>query len=130
MTTSRIAAACAAALISAAVLVGCGSSSDTTASTTSPKVGGTVACDAPSITKAAQGADDAPIALAEPDSFKCADGWAYAFVNVGEGESQYTATQVFQAEGQFWIPKDRAKVCTAPGNEVPASIYQDACETN
>jgi len=142
MTTSRISAACAAALISATVLVGCGSSSDTaasgesaattaaTAATTSPKVGGTVACDAASITKAAQGADDAPVALAEPDSFKCADGWAYAFVNVGSGEEQYTATLVFEAEGQFWVPKDRAKVCNAPGDEVPAAIYKDACETN
>lgn len=127
--------------MSAAVLVGCGSSSDTTASTeaaasastaatTSPQVGGTVACDAPSITKAAQGTDDAPIALAEPDSFTCADGWAYAFVNVGTGEEQYTTTLVFEAEGQFWVPKDRTKVCNAPGDEVPASIYQDACETN
>ena len=89
-----------------------------------------MACDAASITKAAQGADDAPVALAEPDSFKCADGWAYAFVNVGSGEEQYTATLVFEAEGQFWVPKDRAKVCNAPGDEVPAAIYKDACETN
>jgi hypothetical protein len=70
------------------------------------------------------------VALAQPDSFKCADGWAYAFVNVGSGEEQYTATLVFEAEGQFWVPKDRAKVCNAPGDQVPASIYQDACETN
>lgn len=124
--------------MSAAVLVGCGSSSDTAASTdaaattasTSPKVGGTVACDAASITTAAKSADDAPVALAEPNSFKCADGWAYAFVNVGSGEEQYTATLVFEAEGQFWVPKDRAKVCNAPGDQVPAAIYQDACETN
>ena len=128
-------------LLSAALLVGCGSSSDattaadttaatSTATSTGEKVGGIATCDAASITKAAQGTETTPVALAQPDSFKCADGWAYAFVNVGEGESQYTPTQVFQAEGQFWIPKDRAKVCTAPGNEVPASIYQDACETN
>jgi hypothetical protein len=139
MNIPRLGGLAAAALISAALLVGCGSSTDastsadtTAAATTSTAqmVDGMVACDAASITKAAQGTDDAPIALAEPNSFKCADGWAYAFVNVGSGEEQYTATLVFEAEGQFWVPKDRAKVCNAPGDQVPASIYKDACETN
>jgi hypothetical protein len=89
-------------------------------------------CDATTIGKAvAETAEPGtPVALAEPDSFGCADGWAYADVNVGEGEGQFTETRVFEAEGQFWIPKDRTKVCTAPGNEVPEAIYTDACETN
>ena len=51
-------------------------------------------------------------------------------MNVGTGKSQYTATLVFEAEGQFWIPQDRQKVCKSPGNQVPAAIYQDACNTN
>ena len=89
-------------------------------------------CSKGAISKAvvATGTAKEPVALATADSFKCADGWAYAFVNSGTGDSQYTATLVFEAEGQFWVPKDRAKVCKSPGNEVPAAIYQDACNTN
>lgn len=140
MITSRIGALAAAALLSAAVLAGCGSSSDTAASgdTTAPvstgaKVGGTATCDAASIEKAAQdspGLENQKITLEDSSSFKCADGWAYAFINAGTGEEAVTATVVFEAEGQFWIPKDRATVCKAPGDQVPAAIYQPACETN
>lgn len=141
---SRIGVLAAAALISAALLAGCGSSYDsasssvTTATTgtavtsTTEMVGGMATCDAAAIGKAVSDtAGDGTLAvLAEPDSFGCSDGWAYAYANVGEGEDQFTETRVFEAEGQFWIPKDRATVCTAPGNEVPEAIYKDACETN
>lgn len=143
MTITRIAVAAlaAATLSSAAVLAGCGSSdtaaSGTTAAATSTTdtsqmVGGASKCDYATIQKAvvATGTDKEPNTLATKDSFKCADGWAYAFVNSGTGSSQYTGTLVFEAEGQFWIPKDRAKVCTSPGHDVPAAIYQDACNTN
>lgn len=140
MITSRIGALAAAALLSAAVLAGCGSSSDTAASgdTTAPvstgeKVGGTATCDAASIEKAAQdspGFENQKVTLEDSSSFKCADGWAYAFINAGTGEEAVTGTVVFEAEGQFWIPKDRATVCKAPGDQVPAAIYQPACETN
>ena len=51
-------------------------------------------------------------------------------VDTGSGEDQYAGTAVFQAEGQFWVPKDRAEVCVSPGNQVPEAIYQPACETN
>ena len=145
MNIPRIGAFAAVTLCSAALLAGCGSSSssDTTsaaataasttaASTTGQKVGGASTCDKASISKAVENTStkEGPVTLATSTSFKCADGWAYAFVNVGTGDSQYTATQVFEAEGQFWIPKDRMKVCKSPGNEVPAAIYQDACNTN
>ena len=67
-----------------------------------------------------------------PKSYSCADGWAVAFPNVGTGEAEVTVTAVFEAEGQFWIPKDRARVCgkSAAKSEVPASLYKDACQTN
>lgn len=68
--------------------------------------------------------------LEDSSSFKCADGWAYAFINAGTGDEAVTGTVVFEAEGQFWIPKDRATVCKAPGDQVPAAIYEPACETN
>jgi len=87
-------------------------------------------CDAASINEAAGGGTAQGVELAQPDSFTCADGWAYAFVNVGSGDEQVTVTKVFEAEGQFWVEKDRATVCAGPGDQVPASIYRDACETN
>ena len=147
-------AALAASLAASALLVGglaaCGSdetaaetvaattattatatTTDTTASTgTTDKVGGTATCDAASLVKAAQGADPNVTGLDEPNAFQCADGWAYADVDTGSGSDQYAGVVVFEAEGQFWVPKDRAEVCKAPGDQVPASLYQSACETS
>jgi len=62
-------------------------------------------------------------------SFKCADGWAVAFPNVGSGQGEITVTAVFQSEGPIWVPQNREKVCgkTSP---IPNSLYQDACETH
>ena len=154
MNITRIGGLAAATLCSAALLAGCGSSSssadtssaDTTttaaattaaattaaATTTGQKVGGTATCDQASISKAveATGTAKEPNTLATPTSFECSDGWAYAYVNSGTGDAEYTGTTVFEAEGQFWIPKDRQKVCISPGNQVPKAIYQPACETN
>ena len=154
MNITRIGGLAAATLCSAALLAGCGSSSssadtssaDTTttaaattaaattaaATTTDQKVGGTATCDQASLSKAveATGTAKEPNTLATPTSFECSDGWAYAYVNSGTGESQYTGTTVFEAEGQFWIPQNRQKVCISPGNQVPKAIYQPACETN
>jgi hypothetical protein len=159
MNITRIGGLAAATLCSAALLAGCGSYSSsadtaataaattaasttaaattaaattTEATTTDQKVGGTATCDQASISKAveATGTAKEPNTLATPTSFECSDGWAYAYVNSGTGDAEYTGTTVFEAEGQFWIPKDRQKVCISPGNQVPKAIYQPACETN
>ena len=159
MNITRIGGLAAATLCSAALLAGCGSSSSsaetaataaattaaattaaatttaattTAATTTDQKVGGTATCDQASLSKAveATGTAKEPNTLATPTSFECSDGWAYAYVNSGTGDAEYTGTTVFEAEGQFWIPKDRQKVCISPGNQVPKAIYQPACETN
>ncbi len=142
MNISRIGGIAAVTLCSAALLVGCGSfssSSDTSAATAAVDttaadrdLGGMVECDQASIQAAvaATGTEGDPATLTQADSFKCADGWAYAYANAGTGNEQFTETLVFEAEGQFWIPKNREKVCIAPGNQVPKSIYQDACGTN
>ena len=74
-----------------------------------------------------------------PDSVECSDGWAVAFGTLGDaGQSPDDATGaptniIFQAEGQFWIPKDPADVCGTydDGNypsdaEIPEKLY-DAC---
>ena len=145
MTTSRIGGLVVALLAAGALVAGCGSSSDTASDTTAKaetatsststdqKVGGTATCDAAAIEKAAQGSpgyENQKVVLEDSSSFKCADGWAYAFINAGTGDEAVTGTVVFEAEGQFWIPKDRATVCKAPGEQVPAAIYEPACETN
>ena len=106
-------------------------STDTTAASTdtTEKVGGTATCDEASLLKAAQDADPNVTGFDMPGAFQCSDGWAYAVVDTG-GEDGYAGTMVFEAEGQFWISKDRAVVCKSPGDQVPASLYQAACETS
>ena len=74
-----------------------------------------------------------------PDSVQCSDGWAVAFGTLGDaGQSPEDAMGaptniIFQAEGQFWIPKDQADVCGTyedgdyPSDaEIPEDLY-DAC---
>ena len=63
-----------------------------------------------------------------------ADGWAVIFPTVGtsNADDSYTETIVLQAEGPIWALMDRTKVCGASEaeSEVPATLYQDACQTN
>ena len=101
-------------------------------------VTGTAKCDRASMEKAVQAwskayGDGEKASLPDTaDSYTCADGWAVAFPDVGPEQSAVTVTAVFEAEGQFWIPKDRAKVCgdKASDSEVPASLFEQACQTN
>jgi hypothetical protein len=79
--------------------------------------------------------------LVSVDGFACDSGWAYAFATVGDGKGHNTTvTYVFEAEGQFWIPKDGDKVCGTKDaahpdqrpsdSQVPAAIWTSACNTN
>ena len=74
-----------------------------------------------------------------PDSIACSDGWAVAYgINGAAGQSDGNASGapaniIFQAEGQFWIPKDPADVCGTYGDgdypsdaEIPKDLYE-AC---
>jgi hypothetical protein len=130
-----------ASVAAAVVLLGCGSDdSDNTSesSTDNPAiVTGSAKCDQKSMQKAVVmwskvfGGGKATLPE-DPKSYRCADGWAVAFPNVGSGEAEVTVTAVFEAEGQFWIPKDRTEVCgnDAAKSEVPNSLYKEACQTN
>ena len=108
-------------------------------------MGGMAACDEAALADTAEGAIAPDEKVESIDAFGCADGWAYAFVSVGpadgSGTGGYTMTMIFEAEGQFWVPKDAMDVCgsastgssqpVAPGDSlVPASIWQDACWSN
>ena len=74
-----------------------------------------------------------------PDSVQCADGWAVAYGILGDADAPEDGPLgaptniIFQQEGQFWIPKDRADVCgtdedgSYPSDaEIPEALY-DAC---
>lgn len=138
----KILLASLATIASAAILFGCSSDDDSGSNSnvtgdSSAMVTGSAKCDQTSMQKAveswakANGGGKATL----PDqsgSYQCADGWAVAFPNVGSGEAEVTVTAVFEAEGQFWIPKDRSQVCgnTAAKSEVPASLFKAACQTN
>jgi hypothetical protein len=131
-----------ASLACVVVLLGCGSDDDSSTSSNGSGGGeaivtGSAKCDQASMEAAvkswakANGGGKATLP-AGSDSYRCADGWAVAFPNVGSGEAEVTVTAVFEAEGQFWIPKNRTQVCvnTAAQSEVPTSLYKAACQTN
>ncbi|MSO45139.1 MAG: hypothetical protein EXQ74_07565 [Thermoleophilia bacterium] len=134
MNILRMGGLAVAVFVSATLLAGCGSStppaasSATSVATSEMVTAGIAQCDYASINQVVQESSDSDSATVtlRPDAFGCADGWAYAFPDTHD----YTYTVVFEAEGQFWIPKDRQTVCITPGNEVPESIFRNACETN
>jgi len=74
-----------------------------------------------------------------PESVQCADGWAVANGILGDADAPEDGpigaptNLIFQAEGQFWVPKDAADVCgtsedgSYPSDaEIPEALY-DAC---
>lgn len=70
----------------------------------------------------------------EISEYKCEDGWAYASTNPAGEEMGAPQMFIFEAEGQFWIPKDAAEVCgtysdgTYPSDAtIPESLYNPAC---
>lgn len=107
-------------------------------------VGGTAVCDEASLRSAieasfSESGDD--MQLMRINEFECSDGWAVVFPDVGTNEEDaVTVTEVLQAEGQFWLVKDRNDVCgtidmNAPDqrpddSQVPADIWVASCNTN
>lgn len=139
-------------LLGVGVLAGCSSSSDETTTTeASPEataeasmVGGMATCDEATFTQvvtdqiAAEGSETQLFSL---DGFECVDGWAAVFPTVGTTEEDaVTETLVYEAEGQFWIPKDRMAVCGTVNmddpsaypadSQVPEALWPSACNTN
>ena len=95
-------------------------------------VGGPSKCDEAQIGKAVAGVGQSQGTTAKLDTskgtgFRCADGWAVAQALVGNPPNQSQQTMIFEAEGQFWIPKDEAQVCQQP-SDVPLSLYDSACK--
>jgi hypothetical protein len=107
-------------------------------------VGGMTTCDEATISKAVEdvlAAEAQGEKLFSLDGLECGDGWAVAFPTVGvDEENAITITSVFEAEGQFWVPKDRTAVCGTydmdnpeayPSDAlIPESLYLAGCQTN
>ena len=129
------------ACLAAAGLAGCSADkSEPAASSTEQMVGGMTECTKAALaepaTAAAQalGADN----LYVVDELHCADGWA---VTAGMLASKANPNMgaptsfVFEQEGQFWIPKDKAQVCgtnpittTPPADAlIPDELFVPGC---
>jgi len=137
----RIVIISAAAVVAVAGLAGCSSSDEPEA------VGGMTECTKEALATPAQ---DAATALGADnvytiDSLECADGWAVTGGILGPQDAPADGPQgaptsfIFQAEGQFWIPKAQDQVCgtldvednTAyPSDaEIPEALYTAGCLT-
>ncbi|MEI7889794.1 MAG: hypothetical protein WCI34_05745 [Actinomycetes bacterium] len=93
--------------------------------TTAPKLigGGSAKCTAAAALKAAQAALRVKgVAMSQN---VCADGWMVVLAGTG-GDAGYLTTFVFRAEGPFWVPQQREKVCVQP-SPIPRKIYGLAC---
>lgn len=132
-------------LVAAAfALVGCGggdsaSSATSAASSAAESVigGGSAVCDQATFdawVKAYGEQADVNGATLPAGEFKCADGWAVLMPTVGtnDANSSFTENVIVQAEGPSWALMDREQVCadSQANSEVPAALYQLACETD
>ena len=121
----RIAVLSATALLAVGTLAACSSSSDSTEA-----VGGMTECTMDALKTPAA---DAATALGaentyELDGVDCSDGWAVTSGVLSEAGSDMGAPTsfIFQAEGQFWIPKTQAAVCGTPNADDPTAVPEDA----
>ena len=94
-------------------LSACSTSSQepTTASPSTSLVGGTAVCDEASLRSAIEASyseEGADTKLLRVNEFECSEGWAVVFPDVGTNEENaVTVTEVLEAEGQFWLVKNR-----------------------
>ena len=141
MKKSALAVAAAAAL-GIAALSGCSSSGSSSSEPSASMVGGMTECTQEALQSSV---DDAAKALGDGNvlsdqSLSCADGWAVVSGTLGPADAPSDGPQgaptsfIFEQEGQFWIPKDKASVCgTASGDaypsdaQVPQALYPAGC---
>jgi hypothetical protein len=104
-------------------------------------IGGTATCTQTDFSDAIAAGLPKGQVLVSVDKFQCDSGWAYVFATLGDGKGHdIGVTYVFEAEGQFWIPQDRSKVCGTEVSghpdqrpddaQVPAGIWSNGCNTN
>ena len=131
IAVASILAACALGLAA------CSSSTSSSTSSSESPVGGMTECTKEAVQPAV---DSAATALGADnvmtiEDLQCADGWAVASGILGPKDAPSDGPQgaptsfVFEAEGQFWVPQDKAKVCgtDAASSSVPAALYEVGC---
>lgn len=149
----KFAALLGAAALSIAGLGACSSGGTATeataaASAAASPIGGMTTCDKAALDSSVQAA---AVALGADnvftiDNVECASGWAVVTGILGaadapaDGPMGAPTSLIFEAEGQFWIPKAVADVCGTPwpntsGTDapadalIPADLYASACLT-
>ena len=109
--------------------------------TTAPSlIGGMTTCTKEALAEPAGAAARAlgPDNVYTVDDLHCADGWAVTsglLANKADPTRGAPTSFVFEQEGQFWVPKDKAKVCgtnptttTAPADAtIPAALFLPGC---
>lgn len=112
-------------------------------------LGGMAECTEAALSDTAEGVISPDDQVGSIASFGCDDGWAYALVTVEPASQEAAASpgaafsmmMIFEAEGQFWIPKDPMDVCGTPpstssplavpaDSQVPSFLWSAACWTN
>lgn len=129
----------------AATTAGCSGTASPTNNSTPTKVGGMTEC----TVAAVQPFVSAYVELSDPNNqmpirnLECSAGWAVASGILGPKDAPTGGPQgaptsiIMEAEGQFWIIKDKAKVCGTydPNNPekvpadalVPIALYKSGC---
>ena len=147
----KFAALAGAAALAIAGLSACssgGTATEATAAAAASPIGGMTTCDKAGLDSSVQAA---AVALGADnvftiDTVECASGWAVVSGILGAADAPADGPQgaptslIFEAEGQFWIPKVAADVCGTPwpntsGTDapadalIPADLYATACLT-
>lgn len=126
-------------LIAALGLAACGgsdgTSSDTSAVGGDVVGGGEAVCDQATFEAWVKGYGEGngTTATLPADGFQCADGWAVLTPTLDDGEGGgETETVLVQAEGGVWALMDREMACGTDeaSAQVPASLYEAACQTS
>jgi len=130
------------AVVAGAALSGCSSSSDassaSSATPTASKVGGMTECTKAAILPTLEAGLAKDVKVMSWDGLSCADGWAVVGATIGDGEHGAPTSFIFQAEGQFWIPKQQQDVCGTVDNStnppaypvdalIPEALFTEGC---
>lgn len=144
-TSLRMTAALGAAALALAGLSACSSTSGSAESSApAPSVsavGGMTTCDNATLQASlSEQLAGNGMQVDSVDGLECSDGWAVVQATISDGTDPGTGDQyIFEAEGQFWIPKQVPDVCgtfetgatEAPSDAViPADLWVQACTTN
>ena len=148
MKFAALAGAVALAIAGLSACSSGGTATEATAAAAASPIGGMTTCDKAGLDSSVQAA---AVALGADnvftiDTVECASGWAVVSGILGAADAPADGPQgaptslIFEAEGQFWIPKVAADVCGTPwpntsGTDapadalIPADLYATACLT-